>query len=56
VEHTAAGRRVVLRGLVASLDGRTVIRVEGAGGAARARAVGLEVADDARTRGADALL
>lgn len=56
VEHTAAGCRVVLRGLVASLDGRTVIRVAAAGGAARARAVGLELADDARARGADALL
>jgi hydroxymethylbilane synthase len=56
VEHTAAGRRVVVRGLVASLDGRTVVRVETAGGAERARAARLERAADARSRGADALL
>lgn len=56
VEDSAAGQRVVLRGLVASLDGTRVIRVEMAGAVANARAVGLQLAADARLRGADALL
>lgn len=56
VEHRPGGDRVVVRGLVASLDGRTVIRVEAAGAALRARATGLQLAADARRRGADALL
>lgn len=56
VEHTPAGRRVCVRGLVASRDGRTVIRVETIGSVERARAAGLQLAADARVRGADALL
>ena len=56
VEERPPGRRVVVRGLVASLDGRTVIRVEGSGGADHARATGLQLAADARLRGAEALL
>jgi hydroxymethylbilane synthase len=56
VDQTPAGRRLVVRGLVASLDGRTVIRVETVGGLGEARATGLRLAADARARGADALL
>jgi hydroxymethylbilane synthase len=48
--------RVRLRGLVASLDGRTVIRVEARGPTGEARALGLQLAADARRRGAEALL
>jgi hydroxymethylbilane synthase len=56
VEETPAGRRVAVRGVVASLDGRTVIRVATVGGADRGRDTGLELAAEARARGADTLL
>ncbi|MDH4043877.1 MAG: hydroxymethylbilane synthase [Gemmatimonadota bacterium] len=56
VEDSAAGQRVALRGLVAALDGTRVIRVEAAGAAGHARAVGLQLAADARLQGAEALL
>jgi hydroxymethylbilane synthase len=56
VEQTPAGYRVFVRGLVASRDGRTVIRVEGVGDVKHARRTGLQLAADARRRGAEALL
>jgi hydroxymethylbilane synthase len=56
VEQTPAGDRVLVRGLVASLDGRTVVTGETVGSVSRARATGLDLAADARMRGADALL
>jgi porphobilinogen deaminase len=45
-----------VRGLVASLDGRRVVRVEASGPPAGARMIGLKLAADARTRGAGALI
>lgn len=59
--HATVSRRgrtpwVEMRGMVASLDGRTVLRVTAAGPASGARLLGLHLATDARTRGADALL
>lgn len=47
---------LAVRGLVASLDGRTVVRVEGEGPVADGRALGLGLAAEARRRGAGALL
>jgi hydroxymethylbilane synthase len=56
VEGTEATARVRIEGLVASPDGRTMIRVGGTGRPADARQLGLQLAADARLRGADDLL
>jgi hydroxymethylbilane synthase len=50
------GGTVVLRALVASLDGKDVIRAERRGPAAEARALGVAVAEELLARGADAIL
>jgi hydroxymethylbilane synthase len=50
------GGEVVLRALVASLDGRTVLRAERRGPAAGARALGVAVAEELLGKGADAIL
>ena len=56
VERNAARERLVMRGLVASLDGRTIVRVAGTGDVQRGAALGAELATAARERGAVALL
>jgi hydroxymethylbilane synthase len=56
VEGDGVAAVVALQGLVASLDGRTIVRVGGTGGPADARQLGLRLAADARLRGADELL
>jgi hydroxymethylbilane synthase len=56
VTRHAAGATVALAGLVASPDGRVVVRVRGSDARARARALGLRLAAEARDRGAQALL
>lgn len=56
VHGIGEGAAVRLRGVVASLDGRTVIRCEASGPAGDARVLGLQLAADARLRGAEALL
>jgi hydroxymethylbilane synthase len=59
--HAVVSRRgrtswVEMRGMVASLDGRRMVRVNGAGPASGARLLGLHLAAGARARGAEALL
>jgi hydroxymethylbilane synthase len=56
LEGEGADARVRVEGLVAALDGRTMIRVGATGRPADARQLGLQLAADARIRGADALL
>jgi hydroxymethylbilane synthase len=56
VEGEGPDAQLRIEGLVASLDGRTMIRVGGTGRAAAARHLGLQLAADARIRGADDLL
>jgi hydroxymethylbilane synthase len=53
---TVEGGRVVLRALVASLDGRRLIRGERGGPPAGARAMGEALAEELLSRGADAIL
>jgi len=55
-ERRAGADWLRVRGLVASLDGRRVVRVEASGPPAGARMIGLKLAADARTRGAGALI
>ncbi len=50
------GQRVVLRALVASLDGTKVIRAERAAPLADARKMGEAVAEELLSKGADAIL
>jgi hydroxymethylbilane synthase len=50
------GGRLGLRGLVASADGRRVLRVTADGPVEEGRRLGLALADQARARGAEALL
>jgi hydroxymethylbilane synthase len=50
------GGEVVLRALVASLDGKTVVRGERRGPHARARALGVELAEELLGKGADRIL
>jgi porphobilinogen deaminase len=47
---------VTLAGLVADLDGRTILRDERSGADGEAAAVGAELAGALRLRGADAIL
>jgi hydroxymethylbilane synthase len=56
VDGDGADAPLRIEGRVAALDGRTVIRISAVGGAGDARQVGLQLAADARIRGADALL
>ena len=51
-----AGDTLALDGLVASEDGRQVVRVSRRGSVAEARALGLQLADDALAQGARELL
>ncbi|HYI86013.1 MAG TPA: hydroxymethylbilane synthase, partial [Burkholderiales bacterium] len=51
-----AGKRVRLRALVASPDGKRVIRSELEGEVADPEALGHQVAQDLRRQGADAIL
>jgi hydroxymethylbilane synthase len=53
---TVAGDRVTLRALVASLDGKTVVRGERSGPNADARAMGTALAEDLLSRGAREVL
>jgi hydroxymethylbilane synthase len=53
---TVAGGEVHLRALVASLDGARIVRAERRGPAAQARSLGVAVAEDLLSRGADAIL
>src|SRR5512138_1464458 len=53
---TVEGGTVRLRALVASLDGKDVIRAERRGPTAEARALGVAVAEELLGRGADAIL
>jgi hydroxymethylbilane synthase len=53
---TVEGGKVVLRALVASLDGRQVIRAERSGPSAEARRMGAAVAEELLSKGADAIL
>jgi hydroxymethylbilane synthase len=53
---TLEGGKVVVRALVASLDGQRVIRSERTGPYAEARALGVALAEDLLGKGADAIL
>ncbi|MGH7464495.1 MAG: hydroxymethylbilane synthase [Longimicrobiales bacterium] len=53
---TVDGAKLTLRGLVASLDGATIVRGEGSGSAAAARAVGEQLAQQLIDDGADDVL
>jgi hydroxymethylbilane synthase len=53
---TVAGERVTLRALVASLDGKNVIRGERSGPSSEARAMGTALAEDLLSRGAREIL
>jgi hydroxymethylbilane synthase len=53
---TLEGGQVVLRALVASLDGTRIIRAERRGTRAEARAMGVAVAEELLSRGADQIL
>jgi hydroxymethylbilane synthase len=53
---TVEGGQVVLRALVASLDGTRVIRAERSGPPAEARRMGAAVAEELLSKGADAIL
>ena len=53
---TVAGNRVTLRALVASLDGKNVVRGERSGPNADARAMGTALAEDLLSRGAREIL
>jgi len=53
---TVAGDRVTLRALVASLDGKNVVRGERSGPNADARAMGTALAEDLLSRGAREIL
>jgi hydroxymethylbilane synthase len=55
VDRSTGAAEVRLDGLVASLDGRQVVRVRAAGSSVDARRLGLQGAADARGRGAEAL-
>jgi hydroxymethylbilane synthase len=56
VERGGGAAWLRVRGLVASLDGRRVVRVEASGPAAGARMLGLQLAADARIRGVEELV
>jgi hydroxymethylbilane synthase len=53
---TVHGGRVSMRALVASLDGKQVIRGERSGPAADARQLGVALAEELLSKGADAIL
>jgi hydroxymethylbilane synthase len=53
---TVSDGRLVLEGLVASVDGKTVIRDRVQGGAQEARSLGIQLGDRLLARGADRIL
>jgi hypothetical protein len=56
MERQGGGGWLRVKGLVASLDGRRIVRVDASGPPAGARLVGLQLSEKARARGAGALI